>query len=161
MGDKTLIKIGDATVLFGDGFRLYMTTKLSNPAYSPETCVKVLCDATEASYLRRPVTHPSLLSTRAQVNMLNFVATRAGLTEQMLGIVVAAKAPELQRQSVDLMRQAAANSKALQDVEDKVKQHWGVVRCARSFAHRWAWWLLLLGLSDSGSAEQGTRQHTG
>ena len=66
-----------------------------------------------------------LCSTRAQVNMLNFVATRAGLTEQMLGIVVAAKAPELQRQSVDLMRQAAANSKALQDVEDKVKQHLG------------------------------------
>lgn len=160
MGDKTLIKIGDATVLFGDGFRLYMTTKLSNPAYSPETCVKVQCDATEASYLRRPVTHPSLLSTRAQVNMLNFVATRAGLTEQMLGIVVAAKAPELQRQSVDLMRQAAANSKALQDVEDKVEQR-RVVLQARSFAHRWAWWLLLLGLLDSGSAEQGTRQHTG
>lgn len=36
------IKVGDNVVPYNNQFRLYMTTKLSNPHYSPEIAVKVL-----------------------------------------------------------------------------------------------------------------------
>ncbi len=57
---------------YDPNFRLYLTTKLRNPHYPPETCVKV--------------------------NLLNFMATSEGLEDQMLGIVVRAEVPELERQ---------------------------------------------------------------
>lgn len=43
-------------------FRFFMTTKLANPKYSPETCV--------------------------QVTLLNFMATQQGLEDQLLGTLV-------------------------------------------------------------------------
>lgn len=33
------IKLGDKTIDYNDEFYFYMTTKLSNPHYSPETTV--------------------------------------------------------------------------------------------------------------------------
>jgi len=35
------IQVGDKTLEYSDSFRLYMTTTLPNPHYSPETSVKV------------------------------------------------------------------------------------------------------------------------
>ena len=55
------MKIGDTTVGYDAGFRFYMTTKLTNPVFSPAVCVKV--------------------------NLLNFVATPEGLQDQILGMV--------------------------------------------------------------------------
>ena len=49
----------------------YLTTKLRNPHYPPETCVKV--------------------------NLLNFMATEDGLEDQMLGIVVKEEKPDLEQ----------------------------------------------------------------
>ena len=36
------VKIGDNVVPYNHDFRLYITTKLSNPHYTPEVAVKVL-----------------------------------------------------------------------------------------------------------------------
>jgi dynein heavy chain len=35
------IKVGDKVVPYDPNFRLYITTKLSNPHYLPEICIKV------------------------------------------------------------------------------------------------------------------------
>lgn len=40
-GGATCIKLGDSVVEYSDKFRFYMTTKLRNPHYAPEICVKL------------------------------------------------------------------------------------------------------------------------
>jgi dynein heavy chain len=40
-GGTMCIKLGDAVVEYSDGFRFYITTKLSNPHFAPELCTKV------------------------------------------------------------------------------------------------------------------------
>ena len=40
-GTSLCIRLGDNTVEYSDSFRFYMTTKLHNPHYLPETSVKV------------------------------------------------------------------------------------------------------------------------
>ncbi|KAJ0395885.1 hypothetical protein P43SY_002016 [Pythium insidiosum] len=88
------IRLGDNTVEYDLNFRLYMTTKLRNPHYPPETCVKV--------------------------NLLNFMATEEGLQDQMLGIVVAKEEPVLEAQREKLVLEDAANKKTLKEIEDKI-----------------------------------------
>ena len=36
-----VIKLGDKNEDYDDRFRLFMTTKMANPEYKPETCIKV------------------------------------------------------------------------------------------------------------------------
>ena len=40
-GGNICIKLGDSTIEYSFDFRFYMTTKLRNPHYLPETSVKV------------------------------------------------------------------------------------------------------------------------
>ena len=40
-GGAICIKLGDSTIEYSKDFRFYMTTKLRNPHYMPETAVKV------------------------------------------------------------------------------------------------------------------------
>ena len=35
------IRIGDANLDYDENFRFYITTKMSNPHYLPEICIKV------------------------------------------------------------------------------------------------------------------------
>ena len=41
LGGQEVIKIGDTVIGYNNNFRFFMTTKLSNPHYSPEIQVKV------------------------------------------------------------------------------------------------------------------------
>jgi dynein heavy chain, axonemal len=41
VGGLPTIRLGDNTVEYDPNFRLYITTKLVNPHYPPELCVKV------------------------------------------------------------------------------------------------------------------------
>ncbi|ETN08753.1 hypothetical protein PPTG_11582 [Phytophthora nicotianae INRA-310] len=93
-GGVATIRLGDNTVEYDANFRLYMTTKLRNPHYPPETCVKV--------------------------NLLNFMATEEGLQDQMLGIVVAKEEPVLEQQREKLVLEDAANKKTLKEIEDQI-----------------------------------------
>ena len=40
-GGRNLIRIGDSDIDYNDAFRFYLTTKLPNPHYLPEVCIKV------------------------------------------------------------------------------------------------------------------------
>jgi len=88
------IKLGDQIVEYSPDFRFYMTTKLRNPHYLPETSVKV--------------------------TVLNFMITAEGLDDQLLGIVVARERPELEEEKNALILQSASNKKQLKEIEDKI-----------------------------------------
>ena len=60
-GGRLLIRLGDSEVDYDRSFRLYMTTKLANPHYLPEVCIKV--------------------------TLVNFTVTSSGLEDQLLGSV--------------------------------------------------------------------------
>jgi len=94
VGSMCTIRLGDNTVEYDPKFRLYITTKLANPHYPPELCVKV--------------------------NLLNFMATEEGLQDQMLGVLVTKEKPELEAQREQLVLEDAENKKQLKEIEDKI-----------------------------------------
>ena len=57
-GGRLLIRLGDSDIDYDRNFRFYMTTKMSNPHYLPEVCIKV--------------------------TIINFTVTKAGLEDQLL-----------------------------------------------------------------------------
>jgi len=94
VGGQPSLRVGDNMVALEKGFRLYMTTRLPNPHYPPETCVKI--------------------------NLLNFMATEAGLMDQMLGVTVGAERPDLEKKREELVIQDADNKKQLKEIEDTI-----------------------------------------
>jgi dynein heavy chain len=94
VGGISTIKIGDNAVEYHNAFQLYITTKMRNPHYPPETCVKV--------------------------NLLNFMATAEGLQDQMLGIVVAREQEKLEAKRQELVLEDADNKRQLKEIEDTI-----------------------------------------
>lgn len=88
------IRLGDAVHNYDDEFKLYMTTKMPNPFYPPEVCIKV--------------------------TLINFTVTFEGLEEQLLGDVVVKEKPEVERQRDKIVLQMAADKKTLLDIENKI-----------------------------------------
>ena len=88
------IKLGDSIIEFSDQFRFYITTSLRNPHYLPETAVKV--------------------------TLLNFMITPDGLSDQLLGVVVAEERPDLESQRQELVVTSADNKKRLKEIEDRI-----------------------------------------
>ncbi|GAB1603145.1 hypothetical protein Ahia01_000594900 [Argonauta hians] len=95
-GGALCIRLGDSTIEYSNDFKFYMTTKLRNPHYLPETSVKV--------------------------TLLNFMITEEGLQDQLQGIVVAKERPELEEEKNSLIQQGARNKKQLKEIEDKILQ---------------------------------------
>ena len=95
-GGVFCIKLGDNVIEYQENFRFYVTTKLPNPHYLPETAVKV--------------------------TIVNFMITPEGLEDQLLGIAVAKERPELEDEKNSLIIQGAENKKALKDIEDRILQ---------------------------------------
>jgi len=93
-GTLLMVKLGDATIEWSKDFRLFVTTKLSNPHFPPEICVAV--------------------------GILNFMATTDGLQDQMLGIVVAREEPATEEKRVLLVVESARAKAQLKDLEDKI-----------------------------------------
>ena len=77
--------MGDKELTWSNDFKLFLHTKLSNPHYPPEICVKV--------------------------TLLNFMITTEGLEDQLLGIVVARERPELEEEKNALILQSAENKR--------------------------------------------------
>jgi dynein heavy chain len=69
-GGRAMLRLGDATVDYHPNFRLYMTTKLSNPHFLPEVCI--------------------------MVQLINFTVSARGLEDQLLGDVVRRERPDLE-----------------------------------------------------------------
>lgn len=93
-GGTEMIKIGDSTIPWNDSFRFYMTTKLPNPHYPPEVCVKV--------------------------SLINFAITFSGLEDQLLGVVVVEEMPEMEEKKNSLVISNARMRKELQELEDQI-----------------------------------------
>ncbi|XP_046303228.1 dynein axonemal heavy chain 7 isoform X2 [Marmota monax] len=93
-GGSVCIRLGDATIEYAPDFRFYITTKLRNPHYLPETSVKV--------------------------TLLNFMITPEGMQDQLLGIVVARERPDLEEEKQALILQGAENKRQLKEIEDKI-----------------------------------------
>ena len=93
-GGLDMIRLGDNTIQYSDRFRFYMTTKLRNPHYLPETSVKV--------------------------TLLNFMITPVGLSDQLLGVVVSQERADLEKRKNELVLEGASNARRLKDIEDQV-----------------------------------------
>ena len=94
IGNRVVMKIGDKELDYSPDFKLYITTKLSNPHYTPE------------------------ISTKATV--VNFAVKRDGLEAQLLGIVVQKEEPELEKQKSELTIMVAQGKRQLTDLEDTI-----------------------------------------
>lgn len=93
-GGRWLIRLGDKEVEYSPEFRFYITTKLSNPHYTPE------------------------ISTKTTI--VNFAVKEQGLEAQLLGIVVRKEKPELEEQKDALVINIAANKRKLEELEDEI-----------------------------------------
>ena len=93
-GNTATMKIGDATIEYNDNFQFFMTTKLRNPHYLPEVSTKV--------------------------TLLNFMITYEGLSDQLLGIVVAKENPDLEDKKANLVREFAEIKRSLATTEAQI-----------------------------------------
>ena len=73
-----------------------MTTKMPNPHYPPEVCIKV--------------------------TLINFTVTSSGLEEQLLGDVVIKEKPEVEAKRQQIVIQMDADKKTLKAIESKILQ---------------------------------------
>jgi dynein heavy chain len=93
-GATKTLKLGDAVIEYNDNFQFYMATKLRNPHYLPEVSTKV--------------------------TLLNFMITYEGLTDQLLGIVVAKENPDLEDKKANLVRESAESKRQLATTEAQI-----------------------------------------
>ncbi|XP_052234681.1 dynein axonemal heavy chain 2-like isoform X14 [Dreissena polymorpha] len=94
IGGAYMIRIGDKEIEYNPEFRFYITTKLSNPHYTPE------------------------ISTKTTI--VNFAVKEQGLEAQLLGIVVGKERPDLEEKKDSLVRSIADGKKKLVELEDEI-----------------------------------------
>merc|ERR1719198_1880743 len=76
IGNRKVLRLGDKELDYSEDFKLYITTKLGNPHYTPE------------------------VSTKATI--INFAVKQQGLEAQLLGYVVQKEQPNLETQKAEL-----------------------------------------------------------
>jgi len=91
-GGQKFIVIGDKKVDWSDEFKLFFTTKLANPHYSPETMSKTM--------------------------LINYSVTKDGLANQLLNVVVAHERPDLEEQYADLVADMSECALLIEKLED-------------------------------------------
>ncbi|XP_052104325.1 dynein axonemal heavy chain 2-like isoform X7 [Mytilus californianus] len=94
IGGAYMIRLGDKEIEYNSEFKFYITTKLSNPHYTPE------------------------ISTKTTI--VNFAVKEQGLEAQMLGIVVKKERAELEEQKDQLVKSIASGKKKLEECEDEI-----------------------------------------
>ncbi|XP_016084420.1 dynein heavy chain 6, axonemal [Sinocyclocheilus grahami] len=94
LGGRMLIRLGDSDIDYDKNFRFYMTTKMANPHYLPEVCIKV--------------------------TVINFTVTKSGLEDQILSDVVRLERPDLEEQRNQLIVRINADRNQLKAIEDRI-----------------------------------------
>jgi dynein heavy chain len=90
-GRAKLIKISDTDIDYDDKFRLYMTSRLANPHFSPELAAKA--------------------------TIIDFTVTQGGLEQQLLAFLIGKEQKSLEEQLTQLQEEVTANTKTLADYE--------------------------------------------
>jgi dynein heavy chain len=90
-GRNKLIKISDQDMDYDDKFRLYMTSRLPNPHFSPELAAKA--------------------------TIIDFTVTQGGLEQQLLGRLISKEQKSLEEQLTQLQEEVTLNTKTLQSYE--------------------------------------------
>lgn len=88
------LNFGDRPIIYDHNFRLFIATKLPNPHFLPEVCIKV--------------------------TVINFTVTFDGLEEQMLVDVVVNEAPEVETKRDGLVLQIAGYKNEMKRLENKI-----------------------------------------
>ncbi|EDV29711.1 uncharacterized protein TRIADDRAFT_18356 [Trichoplax adhaerens] len=91
---RSLIRIGDSDIEYDKNFRLYITTKLANPHYLPDVCIKV--------------------------TIINFTVNKSGLEDQLLSDVVRLEKPELEDQRNQLIVRINTDKNQLKVIEERI-----------------------------------------
>ncbi|XP_063230049.1 dynein axonemal heavy chain 8-like [Bacillus rossius redtenbacheri] len=92
VGTMYKVMIGDKEVDVHSDFRLYITTKLANPTYTPEVF--------------------------ARTSIIDFTVTIRGLEDQLLGRVILAEKRELEAERTALISGITANKRQMKQLED-------------------------------------------
>lgn len=91
---RRLIRVGDQRVDYNNDFRLYLTTKMSNPEYLPEVFIKV--------------------------TVINFSITFEGLQDQLLGDVMKNERADVEKQRDEIVVKIAQSKKSLKMAQDRI-----------------------------------------
>ncbi|XP_052562272.1 dynein axonemal heavy chain 10 isoform X4 [Culex pipiens pallens] len=91
---RQFVMLGDKEVDVDANFRMYLTTKLSNPNFDPAVYAKAL--------------------------IINYTVTMSGLEDQLLSVVVRAERPDLEERRESLIAETSANKVLLKNLEDSL-----------------------------------------
>lgn len=93
-GGQFLLRLGSEDVPYNEDFRFFVTTKMANPHYLPEICIKV--------------------------TVINFTVTLLGLEDQLVADVVKNERPDLAELRANLVVQIAADKAEMDRLEQLI-----------------------------------------
>ncbi|KAG4073254.1 hypothetical protein HA402_008600 [Bradysia odoriphaga] len=94
LGKTLKVKLSDKEIEYNSDFRLYITTKLANPTYSPEIC--------------------------ARTSLIDFAVTMQGLEDQLLGRAIMHDKRELEEERTNIIITMSTNRRKIQQLEENL-----------------------------------------